>query len=96
VCVALIVRCMRDSLFINSFNFRFMPLGGAVFSAAFSIFSINMPYPVVGSLTRTWVSAPTSLPPRMIGLPDTSVVNKGQQNHNFKRMTAMIPNASAT
>ena len=38
--------------------------------AAFSIFSINIPYPVVGSLMRTWVTAPTSLPFWMMGLPD--------------------------
>ena len=31
-------------------------------SAAFSIFSMKIPYPVVGSLMRTWVTAPTSLP----------------------------------
>ena len=30
--------------------------------AALSIFSINIPYPVVGSFTITWVTAPTSLP----------------------------------
>ena len=30
--------------------------------AAFSIFSMKIPYPVVGSLMRTCVTAPTSLP----------------------------------
>ena len=30
--------------------------------AASSIFSMKMPYPRVGSLTRTWVTAPTSFP----------------------------------
>jgi len=30
--------------------------------AEFNIFSINMPYPVVGSLMRTCVTAPTGLP----------------------------------
>ena len=30
--------------------------------AASSIFSIKIPYPLVGSFTRTWVTAPTSLP----------------------------------
>ena len=30
--------------------------------AAFSIFSIKIPYPVVGSLISTWVTAPTSFP----------------------------------
>ena len=41
---------------------------------AFSIFSIKIPYPVVGSPMRTWVTAPTSLPFWMMGEPDTSVV----------------------
>ena len=48
--------------------------------AAFNIFSMKIPYPVVGSLMRTCVTAPTSLPFWIIGLPDTSVVNIGQQN----------------
>ena len=43
------------------------------YAAASSMFSMKMPYPVVGSLTRTWVTAPTSLPSWMMGLPDTSV-----------------------
>ena len=38
------------------------------------ILSINIPYPVVGSLMRTCVTAPTSLPFWMMGEPDTSVV----------------------
>ena len=42
-------------------------------SLAFSIFSIKIPYPVVGSLISTWVTAPTSLPFWMMGEPDTSV-----------------------
>ena len=42
--------------------------------AAFSIFSMKIPYPVVGSLIKTWVIAPTSLPFWMIGLPLSSVV----------------------
>ena len=42
--------------------------------AAVSIFSINMPYPAVGSFIITWVTAPTSLPFWMMGEPDTSVV----------------------
>ena len=45
---------------------------------ALSIFSMKIPYPSVGSATITWVTAPTSLPSWMMGLPDTSVVNKGQ------------------
>jgi len=47
--------------------------------AAFNIFSMKIPYPVVGSLIRTCVTAPTSLPFWMMGLPLTSVVKKGQQ-----------------
>ena len=52
-------------------------------SAAESIFSINIPYPVVGSFTITWVTEPTSFPSWMIGEPDTSVVKKGQQFLEF-------------
>ena len=48
--------------------------------AAFIIFSMKIPYPVVGSLIMTWVTAPMSLPSWMIGEPDRCVVNKGQQN----------------
>ena len=33
-----------------------------VYAAASNIFSMKMPYPVVGSFTKTWVTAPTSLP----------------------------------
>ena len=47
--------------------------------AALSIFSINIPYPVVGSFIITCVTAPTSLPFWMMGEPLRSVVNKGQQ-----------------
>ncbi len=32
------------------------------YAAASSIFSINIPYPRVGSFTNTWVTAPTSFP----------------------------------
>ena len=42
--------------------------------AAFSIFSMKIPYPAVGSFIKTWVTAPTSLPFWMMGEPDTSVV----------------------
>ena len=48
--------------------------------AAFNIFSIKIPYPVVGSFMRTCVTAPTSLPFWIIGEPLTSVFKKGQQN----------------
>ena len=34
--------------------------------AASSIFSIKIPYPLVGSFTSTWVTAPTSLPSWMM------------------------------
>ena len=39
-----------------------------------SIFSMKIPYPAVGSLISTWVTAPMSLPFWMTGLPLTSVV----------------------
>ena len=38
---------------------------------------------VVGSLTSTWVTAPTSLPFWIIGLPDTLMSSKGQINFVF-------------
>ena len=41
--------------------FRYDALTMGIF-AAFNIFSMNIPYPVVGSLMRTWVTAPTILP----------------------------------
>lgn len=47
--------------------------------AAFSIFSMKMPYPLVGSFSKTWVTAPTSFPFCRIGLPLMSDVNKGQK-----------------
>ena len=54
--------------------------GRAVFHpAASSIFSIKIPYPQVGSFTKTWVTAPISLPSCRIGLPDTSDWHCGQQ-----------------
>ena len=37
------------------------------YAAASSIFSMKMPYPVVGSFTSTWVTAPTSFP---VAVPD--------------------------
>ena len=39
--------------------------------AASSIFSIKIPYPLVGSFTSTWVTAPTSLPFWIMGELDT-------------------------
>ena len=47
--------------------------------AFFIMFSINIPYPVVGLPISTWVMAPTKRPSCTIGLPDRCVVNKGQQ-----------------
>ena len=43
-----------------------------------SIFSMKMPYPVVGSLIITWVTAPMSLPFRIRGLPLRCAFNQGQ------------------
>jgi hypothetical protein len=48
--------------------------------AAFNMFSINIPYPVVGSFIKTCATAPMSLPFWTMGLPLRRVVNKGQQN----------------
>ena len=53
------------------------------YAAASNMFSIKMPYPVVGSLTRTWVTAPMSLPSCIIGEPDTLMSSKGQKNFVF-------------
>ena len=41
-----------------------------------SIFSKKMPYPVVGSLISTCVTAPTSFPFWMMGLPDSGVLKR--------------------
>ena len=38
-----------------------------IYAAASNIFSIKIPYPVVGSFTSTWVTAPTSFP---VAVPD--------------------------
>ena len=54
-----------------------------VSSVVISIFSMKMPYPVVGSFIKTCVTAPTSLPFWMMGLPLRCVVNKGQQFLEF-------------
>ena len=50
-----------------------------VYPAASNIFSINIPYPLVGSLTRTCVTAPTNFPFCTIGDPDTNHCHYGQQ-----------------
>ena len=47
--------------------------------AAFSIVSRKIPYPLVGSFSSTWVTAPTNLPFCKMGEPDMSDVNKGQK-----------------
>ena len=52
-------------------------------AAASNIFSINIPYPVVGSFTSTWVTAPTSFPSCIIGEPDMLMSSGGQKNFVF-------------
>jgi len=42
-----------------------------IYPAASSIFSIKIPYPRVGSFTKTWVTAPTIRPFWITGEPDT-------------------------
>ena len=70
----------RDNFFYYFTKIPYYAAFGTEFSAAFSIFSINIPYPSVGFATNTCVTAPTSMPFWIIGEPDSSVVNKGQQN----------------
>jgi hypothetical protein len=48
--------------FGNDIAFLFYAARAIGASAALSIFSMKIPYPVVGSLMSTWVTAPTSLP----------------------------------
>jgi len=50
-----------------------------IFFASANIFSMNIPYPLVGSFTKTCVTAPTIRPFCRMGEPDTTVVNMGQQ-----------------
>ena len=52
---------------------------GSDYFVSANIFSINIPYPLVGSFTSTCVTAPISLPFWIMGEPLTSVVNRGQQ-----------------
>ena len=47
-------------------------------SSAASMAPIVTPYPRDGSDTSTWVTAPTSLPFCIMGLPLTSVSSRGQ------------------
>ena len=37
------------------------------YATASNIFSMKIPYPVCGSFTKTWVTAPTSFPSWMMG-----------------------------
>lgn len=53
------------------------------YSAAFSIVSRKIPYPLVGSFNKTWVTAPTNRPSWRMGLPLMSDVNKGQKYFSF-------------
>ena len=66
----------KDNIFIQFWGFDAFDI--AIHAVAFSIFSMKIPYPLVGSFTITCVTAPTILPFWMIGEPDTSAVNKGQ------------------
>ena len=50
-----------------------------IFSASANIFSIKIPYPLVGSFTKTCVTTPTIRPFCRMGEPDTSDVNMGQR-----------------
>ena len=67
----------KEQLDVWATNFQLVELalpenlsGRAVFHpAASSIFSIKIPYPEVGSFTKTWVTAPMSLPSCKMGLP---------------------------
>jgi len=61
-------------------HFVSLRMTGAGYSAASSMFSMKMPYPVSGLLTSTWLTAPTSLSSCMIGEPLTSDCHYGQQN----------------
>jgi hypothetical protein len=50
-----------------------------LYPAASNIFSMNIPYPRVGSFTKTCVTAPTNFPFCTIGDPDTGDCHYGQQ-----------------
>ena len=77
----------KEQLDVWATNFRLAELalpenlsGRATFyPVASSIFSIKIPYPEVGSFTKTWVTAPISFPSCKMGLPDTSDWHCGQQ-----------------
>ena len=47
---------------LSTVNLPYAALGRAPSLAALSIFSMKIPYPSVGLATKTWVTAPTSLP----------------------------------
>lgn len=67
-----------------------------IFSSSASIFSMNIPYPLVGSFTNTWVTAPTILPFWIIGLPDMSVVNERQQNSLKNQVSLLLEHQKQT
>ena len=69
---------VRDNFFIYFLDLLIYDAFAMGIFAAFSIFSAKIPYPLVGSLTKTWVTAPTSLPLCKIGEPLGSDVNMGQ------------------
>ena len=57
------------------------------YAAASNIFSIKMPYPVVGSFTRTWVTAPTNLLFCRMGEPRMCVFSRNDvfiEKNTFK------------
>ena len=57
-----------DRVNIHRFVKQPTPYGvGLIYAAASNIFSIKIPYPVVGSFTKTCVTAPTSFP---VAVPD--------------------------
>lgn len=51
--------------------------------ASSTIVSAQMPYPLVGSSTNTWVTAPMSFPFWIMGLPLRSVSRQGQHFFHF-------------
>lgn len=69
----------KHSLSTRSREWQAIPSIFVYRPASASMFSIKIPYPFSGSLTITWVTAPTSFPFWRMGLPLTSDVNMGQQ-----------------
>ena len=60
----------------------------ARYAAASNIFSIKIPYPVEGSLTRTWVMAPTSFPVAVPGvrLADGAAALHTDRSHSLSSL----------